>query len=89
MSTEEQIEALKDLKRIVEERENMKDKITICEWCGLTYPKNGWKYYKIHVRNMSIEKVIENIEKGTKDNDFEKHIICSDCYERLKECEEC
>jgi hypothetical protein len=89
MVTEEQIETLKDLKRMLEERKNIKDKITTCEFCGMTYPIGGWKYYKILVRNMSIEKVIENIEKGTKDNDFEKHVICSDCYERLKECEEC
>ena len=89
MDTEEKSETLKALKRIVEERNNIKDKITVCEWCGLTYPRKGWKYYKISVRNMSVEKVIENIEKGIKDSGFEKHIICSDCYERLEECEEC
>lgn len=89
MSTEEQSGMLESLKRIVEERKSMKDKISTCEFCGMTYPIKGWKYYKIRVRNMSIEKVIENIEKGKKDSEFEKHIICSDCYERLEECEEC
>lgn len=63
--------------------------ITVCEWCGITYPKGGWTYYKILVRNMGIEKVVENIEKGIKYDDFEKHVICSDCYGRLKECKEC
>lgn len=89
MSIEEQSDTLESLKMIVEERKDMNDKITTCEFCGMTYPIGGWKYYKIRVRNMSIEKAIENIEKGTKDNDFEKHIICSDCYERLEECKEC
>lgn len=80
---------LKNLNKIIEERKEMKDKITTCEWCGMTYPKGGWTYYKIRVRNMSIEKVVENIEKGIKDNDFEMHIICSDCYDRLEKCKEC
>lgn len=89
MSIEDKNETLKSLKRIIEERKGMKDKTTTCEWCGMTYPKGGWTYYKILVRNMSIEKVVENIEKGIKDDDFERHVICSDCYDRLKECKEC
>lgn len=89
MSIEGKNETLESLKRIIEERKEMKDKITTCEWCGMTYPKRGWTYYQILVRNMGIEKVVENIEKGTKDDDFESHIICSDCYDRLKECKEC
>jgi hypothetical protein len=89
MSIGNKNKALESLKKIIEERKEMRDKITTCEWCGMTYPKGGWAYYKILVRNMSIEKVVKNIEKGTKDDDFESHIICSDCYDRLKECEEC
>ncbi len=80
---------LENLKRIVEERKKDKDKVTTCEWCGMTYPKGGWTYYKILVRNMDLEKLIEKLEKGIKDDDFDRHIICSDCYEHLKKCEEC
>ena len=81
--------ALENLKPIIEERKKMKDHITTCEWCGMTYPKGGWTYYKILVRNMSIEKIAEHIEKGTKEDDFDQHLICSDCYDHLKICEEC
>lgn len=81
---------LEDFKKIIEERKKiMKDIITKCEWCGMTYPKGGWTYYKIKVRNMSVEKVVEKIEKGIKDDVFDEHIICSDCYDHLKVCEEC
>jgi len=80
---------LEDLKEIVEERKKMKDEITTCEWCGMTYPKGGWTYYKIQVRNMSLEKLVEKIEKCIKDEDFDRHIICSDCYDHLKVCKEC
>lgn len=81
---------LERLKRTVEERKKMKDDITTCEWCGMTYPKGGWTYYKIHVINMNIEKLVEKIEKGIiKEEDFDEHIICSDCYDRLEECKEC
>ena len=89
MSIEEKSETLENLKRIIEERNKMKDSVTTCEWCGMTYPKGGWTYYKILVRNMSIEKVVENLERGIKDDDFERHVICSDCHDRLKECKEC
>ena len=80
---------LEDLKKVIEERKEMKDHITICEWCRMTYPKGGWTYYKILVRNMSMEKLVEKMEKGIKDEDFDEHIICSDCYDHLKVCEEC
>lgn len=80
---------LEILKMVVEDRKKMKDDITTCEWCGMTYPKGCWTYYKILVRNMNMEKIVERIEKGTKDEDFDQHIICSDCYEHLKICEEC
>lgn len=89
MSLENKNETLEGLKKIIEERKKMKDDITTCEWCGMTYPKGGWTYHKILVRNMNIEKLVEKIEKGIKDEDFDKHIICSDCYNRLEECEEC
>ncbi len=89
MNIEEKNKSLENLKKIVEERKKNKDNITTCEWCGMTYPKGGWTYYKILVRNMSIEKLVENIEKGIKDDDFESHVICSDCYNHLKECKEC
>lgn len=82
-------ETLENLRKIVEERKKMKDNITTCEWCGMTYPKGGWAYYKILVRNMGIENMIEKIEKGIKEEDFDEHIICSDCYDHLKECKEC
>lgn len=80
---------LEDLKKVIDERKKMKDHITTCEWCGTTYPKGGWTYYKILVRNMSVEKIVEHIEKGTKEDDFDEHLICSDCYDHLKICEEC
>lgn len=89
MSVEDKNETLEKFKKIIEERKKMKDDITTCDWCGMTYPKGGWTYYKILVRNMSIEKLVEKIEKGIKDDDFDEHIICSDCYDRLKECKEC
>ena len=90
VSTSENINgALEDLKKIIEERNKMKDKITACEWCGMAYPKGGWKYYKIHVRNMNLEKIVDQIEKGIKEDHFDEHIICSDCYDHLKECKEC
>lgn len=84
-------ENLESFKKIIEENKKMKDDITTCEWCGMTYPKGGWTYYKILVKNMSIEKLVENIEKGVevKNEDFDKHVICSDCYDHLKICEEC
>ena len=80
--------SIKVLEKIIVERNKEKDGITTCEWCGMTYPKGGWIYYKIRVRNMSPEKLIEDIKKWT-ESDFEKHIICSDCYEHLEECKEC
>lgn len=88
MEKEKNLEAFKT---IIEERKKMKDDISICEWCGMTYPKGGWTYYKIQVKNLNIEKLIENIEKGieSKDNDFEEHIICSDCHKNLKICKKC
>lgn len=89
MTIEDKNEGLDNLKKIIEERKEMKDKITTCEWCGMTYPKGGWTYYKILVRNMSIEKIVDKIEKGIKDEDFESHIICSDCYDHLERCEDC
>lgn len=89
MDIEDKNDTLKNLKKIIEERKEMKDKITTCEWCGMTYPKGGWTYHKIFVRNMNIEKLVENIEKGINDDDFDEHIICSDCYDHLKKCEEC
>ena len=76
------------LKKIIEERNEMKDHITTCEWCGMTYPKGGWTYYKICVRNMNLEKIINN-EKVYKGDGFDEHIICSDCYDHLEVCEEC
>lgn len=84
-------EDLQALKEIMEERKNRKGGSTTCEFCGLTYPKGGWTYYKIKVKNMSIEKLVDNIEKGItpKEYEFEEHIICSDCHEHLKPCEEC
>lgn len=85
----DEYKSLEAFKRIIEERKKMKDTITTCEWCGMTYPKGGWTYYKITVRNMDIEKLVEEIEKGLKDDDFDIHIICSDCYDHLKECKEC
>lgn len=89
MSVVDKNDTLESLKKIIEERKKIKDEITTCEWCGMTYPKGGWTYYNILVRNMSVEKVVEDIEKGIKDNDFESHIICSDCRNRLKICKEC
>lgn len=86
---EDKKRALEGLKRIAKERMRNRDNVTICEWCGSTYPKGDWTYYKIQVRNMSIEKLVENIEKGIKEDDFDTHIICSDCYDHLKECKEC
>lgn len=85
----EKDKGLEILKKIIEDRKSMKDDITTCEWCGMTYPKGGWTYYKILVRNMSMEKIAERIEKGMTDEDFDQHIICSDCYEHLEICEEC
>lgn len=82
-------EILEDLKKVLEERNKMKDQITTCEWCGMTYPKGGWTYYKIIVRNMNIEQLAEKIEKGIKDEDFDQHLICSDCYDHLEKCKEC
>lgn len=82
-------EGIENLRRIIEERKKRKDDITTCEWCGMTYPKGGWKYYKIQVRNMNIEKLVEYIEKGVENGDFEEHVICSDCHDHLKECQEC
>lgn len=82
-------DTLEGLKNMVEERKKMKDDITACEWCGMTYPKGGWIYYKIQVRNMSLEKLVESIERGIKDDGFEQHIICSDCYDHLKVCKDC
>ncbi len=86
---EDKEKTLESLKKIIEERNKMKVDVTTCEWCGMRYPKGGYTYYRILVRNMSIEKMIELIEKGIKDDDFEEHIICSDCKERLEECKEC
>ena len=86
---DEKREALDALKRIIEERKKMEDHIHTCEWCGMTYPKGGWTYYKIRVRNMNITKIVEQIEKGTEEGDFDKHLICSDCYEHLEICKEC
>ena len=80
---------LEDFKNLIEERKKMKAHITTCEWCGMAYPKGGWVYYKILVRNMDVEKIAEKIEKGIKEEDFAEHIICSDCYDHLKECKEC
>lgn len=91
-TSENRNDTVEGLKKIIEEKNKMKDKITACEWCGMTYPKGGWKYYKIHVRNMSLEKIVDQIEKGIDDIDednFDEHIICSDCYDHLKECKEC
>ncbi len=82
-------EGLEALKRIAEERKKMKDDITTCEWCGVSYPRGGCTFYKIHVMNMNIEKIVEKIEKGSKHETFDEHIICSDCYDHLKECKEC
>ena len=82
-------EILEDLKKVLEERNKMKDQVTTCEWCGMTYPKGGWTYYKILVRNMNIEQLAEKIEKGIKDEDFDQHLICSDCYDHLEKCKEC
>lgn len=82
-------DSLETLKRIVEERKKIGHDITTCEWCGMSYPKGGWTFYKINVRNMKLEKFIEKIEKGIKDEDFDQHIICSDCYEHLEECKDC
>lgn len=50
----------------------MKDDITTCEWCEITYPKGEWTFYKIQVRNMDLAKLVEKIEKGIKDNDFDQ-----------------
>jgi len=86
---EDKNKSLEVLKKIIEERSKMKDDITTCEWCGMTYPKGGWTYYKIRVINMNIEKLVEKIEKGIKEDKFDEHIICSDCHEHLKECKEC
>jgi len=88
MDKEKNLEAFK---KIIEERKKIKDDITTCEWCGMTYTKGGWTYYKIQVKNMNLEKLIENIEKGIepKDEDFEEHIICSDCHKHLKICKKC
>ena len=52
-----------------------------CKFCGMCYPSDprdkskplGYPYYIIVVRNM---RTLE---------DFKKHIICKDCYDRLKE----
>ena len=42
-----------------------------CEWCDIVYPdKGGMKFYSLKV--MSIEGM-------------DTHIICEDCYKRLKE----
>ena len=85
MSTEEKYETLENLKIIAEERKKKKDEIATCEWCGSTYPKGSCTYYKILVQNMSKEKTVENISKELiKDDDFERYVICSDCYNRLK-----
>ena len=93
---DEKNKTLEDFKRITdalkvntEESNKNKHHITTCEWCGMTYPKGGWTYYKILVRNMDVEKLVEKTEKGIKKDDFDRHIICSDCYDRLKICEEC
>jgi len=90
-NTEQKNESIEVLEKIIEERNNRKDDITACEWCGMTYPKGGWTYYKIRVRNMSVEKLVENIKKGIefRNDDFEEHIICSDCHDHLEECKEC
>jgi len=53
-----------------------------CEWCGQRYPEDpsnkrhplGYPYRKLVCRN--ILKL---------DRDFKTHIICEDCYDRLKE----
>lgn len=84
-------EDIRNLKRIVEERKRMKDDITTCEWCGITYPKGGQTYYKIRVRNMNLEKLVKRIEEGTEfiNDEFDEHIICSDCCGHLEECKEC
>lgn len=79
---------LDKLRMVVEERKKMKDDVTTCEWCGITYPKGGFTYYKIKVHNMSVERLVENLEKGIEDK-IDEHIICSDCHEHLKECKEC
>lgn len=81
--------SIKALEKILEERNKIKDEITTCEWCGMTYPKGGWMYYKLRVRNMDIKMLVEDIRKGIEDNDFEEHIICSDCYDHLEKCKEC
>lgn len=57
MNQEEKNEKLESLKKIIEERNKRKDDITTCEWCGMTYPKGGWTYYKILVRNIVNETV--------------------------------
>lgn len=89
LTTENKNATLEGLKKIIEERNRMKDEFTTCEWCGMAYPKGGWTYYKIYVRNMDLEKIVEQIEKGIDEDHFDEHIICSDCYDRLKECKEC
>ena len=86
---EDKDRSLEILKKVIEDRNKIKYHITTCEWCGMTYPKGGWTYYKILVKNMGIEKVVEMIEKGIKDDKFDEHTICSDCYDHLKICEDC
>ncbi len=79
--------------KIIDYVNKIKDDITECEWCGMRYPKGGWTYYKIRVRNMSTEKIMERVRNVSAEkimeHDFDEHIICSDCYDHLEQCKEC
>ena len=42
-----------------------------CDWCRMEYPRGGWDcYYELDVMG--------------KNNEMIHHVICSDCYDRLK-----
>ena len=70
----------KTLERAIKER--IKDTDFVCEFCGMIYsedPSNkghplGYAYRKLVCRN--VLKL---------DEDFKTHIVCKDCYDRLKE----
>ena len=48
----------------------------VCEWCGMTYPHGTYYYKKIKVRDMRVLH-----------SNYTDHIICKDCYDRLKDVE--
>lgn len=44
----------------------------VCEWCGMTYPPEGYDYYAL--------RVVHCMGRG----DF-IHIVCKDCIDHLQE----